>query len=232
VANLAQIESICADGFGLADLWERSPERLEDNRSHAEEILDRLFPGNPLLCCGKAKSVFDTKPRREWRGKLSGLQFIVPSPMTATTGLTKQGKESAHALSITGSRRFLVVECDFSINTRDGNTETRFAPMIRRLTAEGFDVADMCAAVLLHLNKYAPMVCAVHSGGKSIHGWFFAEGQAESTVRNFFRYATSLGADSATWTRSQFVRVPDGQRENGRPQTVFYLDFQPLRKAK
>ena len=32
--------------------------RLEDNESRTEELIDRLFPGNPLLCCGKSNSRF------------------------------------------------------------------------------------------------------------------------------------------------------------------------------
>jgi hypothetical protein len=221
---LARIESICAGGLGLVDLWESSPERLENNTPQTEEIIDRLFPGNPLLCCGKSSSSFDTKPRSHWRGTLAALQFIVPSPMTAPTGLTKEGKISAHALSNTGPRQFLVVECDFSIYARDGKTETGFAPLIRQFAAEGFEIADICASVILHLANYAPLSLAVHSAGKSLHAWFFAAGQAEEKIRKFFRYATSLGADPSTWTRSQFVRMPDGTRENGRRQTVFYFD--------
>jgi hypothetical protein len=38
------------------------------------------------------------------------------------------------------------------------------------------------------------------------------------------RYAVSLGADHAPWTRSQFVRIPDGTHENGRRQPVFYFN--------
>jgi hypothetical protein len=37
-------------------------------------------------------------------------------------------------------------------------------------------------------------------------------------------YAVSLGADPATWTKSQFVRMPDGIRDNGKRQTVFWLN--------
>lgn len=37
------------------------------------------------------------------------------------------------------------------------------------------------------------------------------------------RYAVSLGADHATWTRSQFVRLPDGTRDNGHRQAVYYF---------
>jgi hypothetical protein len=201
--NLEQRAAIIGDDGGLADLWEISPIRIEDNDPHPEEIIGRLFPGNPLLCCGTSQSDFDTKPRENWCGALGDLQFIVPSPMAAGTGLTKEGKESKHALSNTGPRRFLV--CEF-----DGGT------------------VDEQAALILHLGSYAPLVCALHSGGKSLHSWFFCAGQPEDKVFRFFRYAVSLGADPATWTRSQFVRLPDGTRENGKRQTVFFLNFKSL----
>ena len=87
---------------------------------------------------------------------------------------------------------------------------------------------DDHAAILIHLAEYAPLVCAVHSGGKSLHGWFFVASQPEDKIVRFFRYAVSLGADPATWTRSQFVRMPDGTRNNGARQTVFFLNFKPL----
>ena len=226
--NLERIEAICAEGYGLADVWELSPLRIEDNETHAEEIVDRLFPNNPLLCCGRSQSDFDTRPRQQWRGELAQLQFIVPSPMSDLTGLTKEGKVSAHALANTGPRRFLVVECDFSIHARDGKTETKVAPMIRKLTAQGFSVSDMCAAVLLHLAQFAPMVCALSSGGKSVHGWFYVQGQPEEKLFRFMRYAVSIGGDSVGWTRSQFMRMPDGTRDNGNRQTVFFLSFKPI----
>jgi hypothetical protein len=201
--NAEQREAIIKDGGGLADLWELSPVRIDDNRQHTEEIIDRLFPGNLLLCCGESSQEFDTRPRESRRGELALLQLIVPNPMTAPTGLTKEGKESAHTLSNTGPRRFLVAEFD------TGTT-------------------DEHAALLIHLAGYAPLVCAVHSGGKSLHGWFFVAGQSEERVLKFFRYAVSLGADRATWTRSQFVRMPDGTRDNGKRQTVYFLNFKPI----
>ena len=37
-------------------------------------------------------------------------------------------------------------------------------------------------------------------------------------------YAVSLGADHATWLRSQFVRLPDGLRQNGKRQITYDLD--------
>lgn len=200
--NQEQREAITRD-VGIADLWELSPIRLGDNEQHTEEIIDHLFPGDPLLCCGRTNSEFDTKPRSQWRGELNQLALIVPSPMSALTGITKEGKESAHCLNNTGARRFLV--CEFDTGTADNH-----------------------AALLIHLASHAPMVCAVHSGNKSLHGWFYCEGQSDERVMKFFRYAASLGADPATWTRSQFVRMPDGTRDNGKPQTVFFLNFAPL----
>jgi hypothetical protein len=197
--NREQREAIIAKGGGLADLWEASPRRFEDNDRRTEEIIDLLFPGNPLLCVGKSSRVFTTATREELRGTLAGLALIVPSPMTAPTGITQDGKESAHTLASTGPRRFLVIEQD------KGTTDEQ-------------------AAILLHLAERGPMALALHSGGKSVHGWFTAAGQGENRLRRFMAYAVSLGADPALWTRSQFCRMPDGTRENGNRQTVYFMN--------
>ena len=145
---------LCATTADWQTYGNLSKPRIEDNDAHTEAIIDRLFPGNPLLCCGKSNSDFDTKPREDWRGELAGLQLIVPSPMSAVTGLTKDGKVSKHCSNNTGARRFLI--CEFDTGT-----------------------ADEHAALLIHLAGFAPLVCAVHSGGKSLHGWFYVHGQPE-----------------------------------------------------
>ncbi len=202
MVNNTHRAAIIHDYGRLEDLQKRSiPPNPENART--EDIIDRLFPGNPFLCCGKTNSVFDTCPRESWRGKLASRQFLVPSPMLAVTGMTKTGRESKHTLANTGPRRFLI--CEFDTGTNDEH-----------------------AALLLHLDTFAPLVCAVHSGNKSLHGWFFVHGQPEALIERFFCYAVSLGADSATWTRSQFVRMPNGTRDNGARQRVFYLNFKRL----
>jgi hypothetical protein len=192
---------------GLAELWELSPVRLgellDGEESMAERIIDLFFPGNPLLCCGSGPAKFATRSREDWRGRLSAMALIVPSPMSALKGLTQDGRPSSHTLANTGPRRFLVCEFD---------------------SGHG----DEHAALLWHLSQVAPLVCAVHSGGKSVHGWFFVQHFSEEQARHFFRGAVRIGADPATWTRSQFVRMPDGCRDNGRRQTVFYLNPEPL----
>lgn len=100
--NAGQREAVAASGAGLVDLWEASPIRFEDGDSHAEEIIDALFPNDPLLCVGRDAFTFATRHRAAWGGRLAGMQFVVPSPMAAQTGLTQDGKESEHTLANTG----------------------------------------------------------------------------------------------------------------------------------
>jgi len=201
--NQERIEAIVRDGPNFAQLADLSPVKWRDDARHTEEIIDALFPGNPLICAGRTKKLCATASREKWRGFLEKLQFIVPSPMSAKHGMTKDGEKSMRALDNTGPRRFIVVEFDTG-------------------------TFDMHAAVLIHLAKFAPLVMVVHSGNKSAHGWFFCAGTPDSTVERFFRYAVSLGADPATLTRCQLVRMPDGQRDNGKRQQVVYFNPKPL----
>jgi hypothetical protein len=159
--------------------------------SRTEEIIDKVFPGNPWLCVGKANDSFFTGRRETLRGSLHRYSLIVPSPMLAQKGLTKRGYLSFHSESNTGPRRFIIVEFDHGSLDEQG-------------------------AILWHLAAYAPLALVVFSGSKSLHGWFFCAGQPEDRVQQFFDYAHSLGADSRLWSRSQFVRMPDGMRSDGK----------------
>jgi hypothetical protein len=202
--NAEQREAITGRGFRLVDLWEISPVRFEDSKPHTEEIIDHCFPGNPLLCIGAAVFQSRTAPRNDWRGRLAACPLIVPSVMTAPTGRNQDGEESPRCLDNTGARRFLVVEFD------SGTLEEH-------------------AAILLHLAEFGPLALAVFSGSKSLHGWFYCAGEPEPTLLTFFRSAVALGADRATWTRCQLVRMPDGLRDNGTRQTVYFFNPEVIR---
>jgi hypothetical protein len=204
-ANQEQIEAIVSDGVGLDGLKEMSPVKWNDGKAHTEEVIDALFPGNPLLCVGLSKFSFNTMARETWRGRLAARQFIVPSPMSKAVGTTKDGRASKHTLDNTGPRHFLVVEFDKG-------------------------TFDQHAAILAHLAQFAPLVMAVHSGSKSLHGWFFVQGQPDSKIESFFLYAVSVGADPQLWIRSQFVRLPGGKRDNGKRQEVVYFNPNILRE--
>ena len=69
--NPEQIEAVVANGVGIDGLREMSPVKWNDGRSHAEEIIDLLFPGDPLLCVAHSKYKFKTAPREKWRGRLT-----------------------------------------------------------------------------------------------------------------------------------------------------------------
>ena len=224
-ADLEKIRRIVAGGGGLYDLFERSPMRYDDGESHTEEIINILFPGNPLLCVGKSEACFATRRCETWRGHLSRLPLIVPNPMLGVLGRTKvENRLSEHTLERTARRVYLVVEFDFSEFARDGSTLSEWELLVREWREAGITVADACAALHLDLASRLPLVALVHSGGKSLHGWYYAFRRPEAELRAFMDYAVGLGADHATWLRSQFVRLPDGLRENGRRQVTYYLD--------
>ncbi len=202
-ANIEQIEAVLSSGLGVADLWEESPVRLDGSEPITSIILRELFPGNPLLCHGSARR-FCTSLLSEFASYAHELEQIVPSPMVSKYGRTKSGKISQHSLNATGPRKFIVVEGD-------------------KIGGEPIP-KDTQAAVLLHLGERAPLTLVVDSAGKSLHGWFHCEGVDERKLRNFFSHAITLGADAGMWTKSQFVRMPDGQRDNEKRQQILYFN--------
>ena len=192
------------DGIGEADLWEASPRRLIDESLDAEGFIDLLFDADSLVCCANKLYDAETAPREDWRGKLAAMQFVVPSPMSALRGLTQDGKSSARCLGNTGPRRFFVAEQDIG-------------------------TPDEQARVLLHLAQRAPLAMVAHSGRKSLHGWFSCDGASEFRQRSFFNRACKLGADPATGTPCQMVRMPGGLRNNGKRQHVLFINPEVLR---
>lgn len=173
-------------------------------------ILKKLFPEDPLICCGKTTWQTQTKRLSEINPTyLSECQFIVPNSMSSETGTTQAGQVSNRSLSNTGDREYLVVEFD------DGTHEDH-------------------AALLQCLDGYesCPLMLALTSGNKSLHGWFDVRHVGEDKAKLFFKKALKLGADKATWTKSQLVRMPNGSRpvkNNSMPvwyqkQQVYYAN--------
>lgn len=199
------VAKACQNGITLERLEEMNPCQPDGDEPHAGLYVDALFPGNPLLCCAPDTFNAATEPREFWRGKESSLAYIVPSGMSAKFGETKEGKPSQRTLTNVGPRDYIVVEFD-----KDSAGVDR--------------PVDDQAAILFHLAQYAPLVLALHSGGKSIHGWFRAQGVEPETVTKFFRYAVSLGADDQIHCPMQLVRMPDGTRENGKRQRVLFFN--------
>jgi hypothetical protein len=203
VNSLERLRIISENPMTEHQLSGQSPVEINEDQPSMEWFLQQIFSLDSLLCVGKNAHVFKTLPLQSLVGSKSMLEateFIVPSPMIDTFGVTKKGKRSMHTLSNTGPRRYLVTEFDSG-------------------------TPDEQSAIIWHLREYAPLVMVLRSGGKSLHGWWACVGVDEAKLLKFFRYAVSLGADPATWTRSQFVRIPQGWRADKQAlQQVLYFN--------
>lgn len=202
-------EVVAQHPFALACLQHDSPLLINGDSPNANWFLEALFTRDHLLCLGLDKRTFATHPRDTFATvKLEKSCLIVPSPMTTKYGRTQQGKRSEHTLSNTGPRRYLVTE--FDSGTKDEQ-----------------------AAIIQHLRGFAPLVMVLFSGGKSLHAWWRCKGADEGKLLRFFHYAVSLGADKKIWTRSQFVRLPQGwRRDKETLQQVYYFDPAELPAAE
>jgi len=192
-------------------------------------VIDYLFcqgvngkPKDPYLCLGWEFWQATTRKRSDWQNQLHEIppQFIVPNPMKALFGTTKEGKESARAKNNVLKRRFIVIECDF--------TEEKHPEIFRELTAQSLTIPDLCATILIQLAKMAPLVMAVNSGGKSTHGWFPVLNAPRKMQFHFFKKACEMGADPAMANPNQWTRFPLGKRgPTGALQKVEYLNLNP-----
>lgn len=149
--------------------------------------IETLFEEHELICFGLEMNRPLTISRQEALANVDNyaIPYVVPSPMTAPTGKSEEGVESARTKENTGRRRYLVVE---------------------------FDYSDKPHQLAYHywLNSVIPCEFIVFSGGKSFHGWYKVEQYSEQNTRNFFNYAVMLGADRVTWSKCQLCRLPAG----------------------
>lgn len=206
-------------GIDCATLAAKSPAQ---NPTQGE-VLRALFKPGERVCTGSTLggAVHWIMPEegKELPYAPTRAQFIVPSPMAAPWGITKDGKKSRRAQSNVGPRRWLVVECDFKPeDAREYGAGSTF---------------DVCSAVLWKLAEFRPLVLVVHSAGKSAHGWFpVSPGEDEtpetSELWKFMAYAVRLGADSKTWSVNQWVRMPLGMRRDSEGNTLTGADGSPV----
>jgi hypothetical protein len=172
---------------------------IRPSETRPEWFLAAVLGDDPLVCVGMGVSKFETARLSEFTGQLHLWEFIVPNAMSALEGKRKSdGELSAHTLDNTGPRQNIVVEFD------DGATP------------------DEQAARHIWLSEYRKLRMVVFSGSKSLHGWYQARDEAED--RKFMEEAVRLGGDPKTWLKSQFVRLPNGQREDGTIQRVEFFD--------
>jgi hypothetical protein len=175
-------------------------EAAEAEQTPPQWFLKHLLGEDPMICVGVGVAKFETEQMRYFtESQLKVYEFVVPNAMSALEGKRKSdGEMSAHTLDNTGPRQNIVVEFD------DGAT------------------LDEQAARHIWLSEFRDLRMVVFSGSKSLHGWYRATDEASD--RKFMEEAVRLGGDPKTWLKSQFVRMPNGQRENGTIQRVEFFD--------
>ena len=167
------------------------------------DVLPALFPNDPLICVGWAVNRFSTLPLSALLPNAHLAPYVVANPMISERSPNGSARSLANA-SPRSQRRHLVVEFD----TGDSREEQ--------------------AAVLSSLSTPAmPLVLAVWSGGKSIHGWFDVSASPSAQIA-LFALAAHLGADESLFDMSKLVRMPGGTRQSGECQTVLY--FKPRKE--
>jgi hypothetical protein len=160
-----------------------------------DDWLDWLFPGSEWLCLAvDHPATARSRPPGKWYfGPAEQCGLVVPSPMTGPSGLDQSGERSHRCLDNTGPRRWLVIEFD------SGSID------------EQAQLHWYLRGVAAVLAGWPPLRLCVHSGGKSLHGWY-GPIVDESAAFDLMAYAVSIGADPATWNRCQLIRLPGGRR--------------------
>ena len=192
--------AIRATPWSLEDMFEDSPLRLW--KCKPAEILSLLFHPTELICCGSV-SKFKTLRTEEWLKERDVGEQIVPNPSRVKVGINKQGKPSEHCRDATSDRKYMVVESDDESLSFDEK-----ASVLRFLRDE----------------VRAKLKMVVHSGGKSLHGWYKSTGDSQVDWE-FMKVACLLGADPRMWLPEQLARTPNGFRgKTNLQQKIYYFD--------
>jgi len=197
---LAIKRAIKATPWSLVDMFEDSPHRLFDSKP--AEIINMLFHPDELVCRGSI-SKFRTLTAKEWLSVGNVGDQIVPNPSRVKVGTNMKGNPSQHCRDATGRRKYIVVESD--------DESLSF---------------DEKASVLRYLRDRAgaELKMVVHTGGKSLHGWFKSTGDSHLDWE-FMRVACLLGADRRMWLPEQLARTPNAVRlSNGAEQKCYHFD--------
>lgn len=193
------VARVIQKGATLETLIAKSPVK-DPHLIATGDVIDRFFPSSALICMGASPFKVTTEPRGFFKGRESQYPYVVPNPMTARFGKNKSGGDT--------SPRCL----------------DNCGPWLNQVFEFDNGTLDEQAARLLDIwEKDVPLRMVLHSGGRSLHGWFDVRNLSAEDLSKLRRYAAALGADRATFTACQLVRNPNATREDGSPQKVHFL---------
>lgn len=196
----------------LAELWERSPVRLDwPAEEDTGRLLAALYGPDEWIYIGGAKEpgTLGGNIRRvsDWlahfqEGGEPG-PHIIPNPLTGREGPTKDGGTTLRGDSCVVAWRFVVVE---------------------------FDNISKHEQAAFWLSAPLPVMAVLDSGNKSLHGWVrvdcadATEWEREVEHDAFPNLLVPLGADRACKNESRMSRTPGVLRDNGNWQRLLYLN--------
>lgn len=138
---------------------------------------------------------------------LDGVQYVVPNLAVKASGINQQGNPSTRSLDMYSERNFFVAESDI-----------------------GSEQSDIQFGLIHFSSSFLQRdpVLVVHSGNKSYHTWWNADGLAEERIEEYFDFTKPL-MDRATRSKNQLVRLPNGTRSMaekypGRRQVAVYFN--------
>jgi hypothetical protein len=143
----------------------------------------------------------------EFGDELHNYKFLNPSIFKKVEGVPnpKDGNKLATRCNANvKTRRFMLLEMD----SKDEATVERFNTFA------------------LELAKFAPLILAVDTGGKSVHFWFDTSEATPKEISTTFTLACLHGADKRMGVASQIARMPNvSASDEGRgAQRVLYFD--------
>jgi hypothetical protein len=191
----------------VADLWEDSPVRCDEDSDDAKALL-RRFPADAVLWIapniyqsGEPEHARFFRTREKWEAETFTTPGTRIAPSSFKPGSISRGSESVE------EHLYVVIETDEIGEGKRYAGKDEFCSLIRWLR-------EACG---WHL------AAVVDSGGKSLHAWFRHPGATDMGL--LAEHAAALGLDSKYSEPSQPWRLPGMKREKSDTrQQLIYLD--------
>jgi hypothetical protein len=191
----------------VADLWDGSPIRCDENLDDAKAFL-RLFPADALLWIaddvrktGRPEHTLCFRTRAEWEQERITAPGTRIAPAWFRHGTVSRSKQTVV------QHLFVVIESDDIGEGKKYASKDEFVSLIRWLR-------EACG---WHLSA------VVDSGNKSLHAWFRHPGYVD--VTQLGEHAAELGIDANFSNAAHPWRLPGVKREGSdRRQRLVYLE--------
>jgi len=191
----------------------------------SDEILERLFPGDPILCTASEDKILRSDFLRNLRGSLSSLIYVVPSRMRKLSDNAVATPLQAPREETIAPREYLVITIDACLEKVSTPGKPIVSCFSQAAGLPDLDHIHLLSSVILHLAAHAPLAMTVVDIGR-MQAWFACLGEEESSLREFMNLAVRLGCETEGWDKCMPVWIPDvmfpGDRPKNRPVVLYF----------